>query len=422
MTASAEILNELRKSGLPVEAQACMAALAETEATSFRSLYDGTLWTGSMASFPDWQGQTGPTGLPTHAAGAWQDQPATYRDISALTGDSSFEPQSQIKNNWALATHDFRARAGGEDLLTTLKYGQFEKIPIYLDRTWPGGADKNFPTRYAANLAALGINPEPPPPPSPPPPSGQSDVIIDLSHWEAPIDFAAIKAAGIEAVILKCTQGTTFVDPTFAARSATAVASGLLVGAYHFFTDEDAGRQVDWFLQHSCSLPVLALDFEPEPTNTALEAIASAMAKELNTRTGRWPLLYTGRWTIPVTDLSLAKCPLWLASWGTNPVPPPGWTTWTFWQYTATGTVPGVPGACDRSRFAGTVGELHDWWHQVSPGTGVLTSAVKTLQALVAAQATQLANAAFDLAAATAGADEIAAQLNMLSAAIPANT
>lgn len=422
MTATAEILDELRRSMLAIEARACLAALAEGEGgTSFRLLYDGSLWTGSMAAFPDWAGATGPTGRPTHAAGAWQDQPATYRDISAITGDSSFEPASQIKNNDALATHDFKARTGG-DLLTTLQAGQFDVVAAGLVETWPGGADAGFAARYADNLAALGTTPAPAPspPPSPPPTSVQSDVVIDLYHGEGPIDFAAIKAWGIEAVILKCTQGTTFLDPTFAVRAVDAAAAGLLVAAYHFFTVEDATAQIDWFLQHAGTVPVLVLDFEPDPTSPALEASASAMAADLHTRTGRWPVLYTGRWNVPASDPTLANCPLWLAEWGTNPVPPPGWSTWTFWQYTATGTVVGVPGACDRSRFAGTVGELHDWWHQAAPGSDILTTLVKGLQMLTEMQRSELAAAAAGLVAATDSEMKIAAQLTMLAAALPA--
>jgi len=226
---------------------------------------------------------------------------------------------------------------------------------------------------------------------------------------------------GIEAVILKCTQGTTFVDPTFAERSTEAAAAGLLVGAYHFFNGrlERATKQIDWFLQHAGMISVLALDFEPDPSSATLEAAASAMVADLHTRIGRWPVLYTGRWQIPMTDATLGKCPLWLAEWGANPILPPGWSAWTFWQYTATATVPGVPGACDRSRFAGTVAELHDWWHQVAPGSGMLTSAVKALMGLAATQATQLATATTDIAAATNTASEIAAQLKTLADAIP---
>ena len=45
-----------------------------------------------------------------------------------------------------------------------------------------------------------------------------SDVVIDLSHWQAPVDFARAKSAGIAAVILKATQGSHWIDATFAQR------------------------------------------------------------------------------------------------------------------------------------------------------------------------------------------------------------
>jgi hypothetical protein len=54
-------------------------------------------------------------------------------------------------------------------------------------------------------------------------PQTMSDIVIDLNHWEAPVDFAQINASGIVAVILKATQGTGFVDPTFAARAVAAM-------------------------------------------------------------------------------------------------------------------------------------------------------------------------------------------------------
>jgi GH25 family lysozyme M1 (1,4-beta-N-acetylmuramidase) len=34
-------------------------------------------------------------------------------------------------------------------------------------------------------------------------PAAVSDVVIDLSHWQAPVDFAKAKSAGIAAVIFK---------------------------------------------------------------------------------------------------------------------------------------------------------------------------------------------------------------------------
>ena len=39
-----------------------------------------------------------------------------------------------------------------------------------------------------------------------------SDIVIDLSHWQAPVDFVRAKSAGIAAVILKATQGLYWID------------------------------------------------------------------------------------------------------------------------------------------------------------------------------------------------------------------
>jgi GH25 family lysozyme M1 (1,4-beta-N-acetylmuramidase) len=58
--------------------------------------------------------------------------------------------------------------------------------------------------------------------PSPAPylPPVMSDVVIDISHYEnVSQDFVTTAKAGIVAVILKATQGTGFVDPTFLSRA-----------------------------------------------------------------------------------------------------------------------------------------------------------------------------------------------------------
>src|ERR1700751_5579262 len=75
-----------------------------------------------------------------------------------------------------------------------------------------------------------------------------SDVVIDLSHWQAPVDFAQAKSAGIVAVILKATQGSNWIDVTFKGRYAAASAAGLLVGAYHFLDNSAPEYQLENFL------------------------------------------------------------------------------------------------------------------------------------------------------------------------------
>lgn len=62
--------------------------------------------------------------------------------------------------------------------------------------------------------------------------------VIDISSWQYvnghTVDFAAVKGAGILGVIIKATQGVSYVNPDFQSGVAAAQAAGLLVGAYHF--------------------------------------------------------------------------------------------------------------------------------------------------------------------------------------------
>ena len=217
--------------------------------------------------------------------------------------------------------------------------------------------------------------------------------VVDLSHYQTP-NFSAMAAGGIDAVILKATQGTTFTDPAFVSYAAAAKAAGLLVGAYHFYdTTADPAAQAAYFLGviKPTGISVLAIDFEPSPvpTTTGDQDAAAVMVQAVHASTGHYPLLYTGRWEILMealpttcwkawrrssggrfsvapTDAALLACPLWIADWTTAGAPeglPPGWTTWEFWQFESSlNDVPGVTGACDRSNFNGALDDLETWW------------------------------------------------------------
>lgn len=205
-------------------------------------------------------------------------------------------------------------------------------------------------------------------------PPTTSDVVIDLSHWQAPVDFAQAKAAGIVAVILKATQGSNWVDVTFASRFAAATGAGLLVGAYHFLDNSEPALQVGNFLLAAGGCRVLALDAEPNQIGgTVTVAQTAEAAARLQMATGRTPLIYISRYGpdergTGFPNSVLSRCPLWLAAYNSWPVCPPGWANWLFWQYTD-GTagsdaapVAGI-GRCDRSRFAGTIADLAAWWN-----------------------------------------------------------
>jgi hypothetical protein len=167
LTASPEVLAELRRSGLPVTDQAGLAALAEGEGgNSFRTLYSGGTmlapnnpnvsvvgkirqWNGSLDAFPDWGGATAAGGTHSTAAGAWQDTGTTWLDYAARFGVTDFQPQSQIKFNLALARQRF------PQFSAVLTAGTPQVVSPMLVKTWPGGADSGFAKRYTNNLAAL---------------------------------------------------------------------------------------------------------------------------------------------------------------------------------------------------------------------------------------------------------------------------
>jgi lysozyme len=205
------------------------------------------------------------------------------------------------------------------------------------------------------------------------------DAVIDLSHHNGPnVDFRALAAAGIAAVIHKATQGTAFVDPVFAANRDKARAAGVMFGSYHFGTGADGGTQADFYLRTVGPQrgELLALDLEDNPAGPSMTLEeARAFVTLIHDRIGKWPVLYAGHALKEMldgtADVLLANCPLWIAQYGPTPVLPVGWAEWKLWQWTdgAVGVdpqpVPGV-GHCDRDRFATSAVDLTAFWATVS--------------------------------------------------------
>ncbi len=76
----------------------------------------------------------------------------------------------------------------------------------------------------------------------------QLNAVIDLSHHNQNLDFAAIAASGILGVIHKATQGLGYADPTYLDHKLSALDNDLLWGAYHFGTGSDGVQQAQQFL------------------------------------------------------------------------------------------------------------------------------------------------------------------------------
>ena len=196
-----------------------------------------------------------------------------------------------------------------------------------------------------------------------------TDNIIDVSHWESPIDFRKVAASGIVAVIAKATQGATDVDTAYAGYKKAALAQGMLWGSYHFGTSDDVDAQVEHYLKTArpTAKELVCLDFEPNPYGKPMTlGQARAWVAVFAKRTGRWPVLYGGNGLKTALgrkpDEVLSHCPLWYAHYGRKITVPAGWDRWTLWQFTE--SQHGVAGvnSTDRDRFDGTDEELRAQW------------------------------------------------------------
>lgn len=203
------------------------------------------------------------------------------------------------------------------------------------------------------------------------------NVVVDLSHHNASVDFKKLKAGGVVGVIHKATEGTGFVDKKYAVRRQAALDEGLLWGAYHFGVGADGSDQADFFIETAGTDPetLLVLDYEPNHTGPTMTlSQAREFVEHTNNLVGRFPGLYSGHLIKEqlggaAPDPVLSNCFLWIAQYkGPRPLGiPPTFETWTFWQYTdgVHGPEPhdavGV-GPCDRDRFNGSVAQLRKLW------------------------------------------------------------
>jgi len=85
---------------------------------------------------------------------------------------------------------------------------------------------------------------------------------IDISKWQKGINLAAVPC---DFVIVKATQGKTFVNPEFAAQITQALSLGKYVGVYHYANGAGVDIEADHFIdviKPYLGKVILAIDWE----------------------------------------------------------------------------------------------------------------------------------------------------------------
>ena len=192
---------------------------------------------------------------------------------------------------------------------------------------------------------------------------------LDVSNWQGDIDYAQVKAAGIEVVYIKASEGTTYKDPYFERNYANAKANGLKVGFYHFVTAtnvQSAREQAQFFASViSGKTPdcKLAMDFEQFRGGISvneINEISKVFLETVQQLTGKEVVIYSNLNDAQrVFSRELAnQYPLWVAYWGSESGllnSASNWQNWEGWQYTSRGIVAGVNGYVDRNRFTDNI-------------------------------------------------------------------
>jgi lysozyme len=195
---------------------------------------------------------------------------------------------------------------------------------------------------------------------------------VDVSVYDGTVDWAQLAASGRAFAIAKATEGASFTDSQFPTNWPAMKSAGIVRSAYHFFhCDADPTAQATFFLGvmgalEPGDLPP-SLDFED--TTTCAPSTGIAMAIEwldaVASATGTLPILYTSVNVLSQfqnTQSLAGHAQLWVASRGvTCPDLPAPFAAWSFWQYSLTGTAPGLPnsnGMADLDQFNGDMSAL----------------------------------------------------------------
>ncbi|MFC1529240.1 GH25 family lysozyme [Gemmatimonadota bacterium] len=191
---------------------------------------------------------------------------------------------------------------------------------------------------------------------------------IDVSHHQGNIDWDAVARGGFDFVYIKATEGGDFVDDRFVKNWSESQSSGLIRGAYHFFTlgtpgEEQALNFLNQVPPETVSLPPV-IDFEFAgntrdrlPVEEVVRGLL-VMADALEAHYGKKPILYVTRaayreYLIGQVD----NYDIWIRQIVGKPDHING-KDWLMWQFADNTRVNGIHGPVDQNVFNGVLADL----------------------------------------------------------------
>ena len=186
---------------------------------------------------------------------------------------------------------------------------------------------------------------------------------IDVSGWQKGIDLSKVPA---DFVIIKATQGTSYVNSDCDRAYQQAKAAGRLLGVYHYFSGGDPAKEAEHFVNNIKGYigdAILVLDWEGEQNAKFSQgpAVAKPFLDKVRDLTGVKPLIYMSKSVCRQYDWAAvaAEYGLWVAQYAnnnatgyqTNPWTDAkgfgAWGTPAIFQYSSAGRLSGYNGNLD---------------------------------------------------------------------------
>ncbi len=198
---------------------------------------------------------------------------------------------------------------------------------------------------------------------------------IDVSSYQGEIDWRVIAAQGIDFAFIKATEGSSYVDPNFAANLSGAEKTDLRVGAYHFFSYDSGGEtQADNFISvvpktDGMLPPVVDFEFYGDkesnlPEKTSVQKELQILLDRLEEQYGLKPIIYATEKSYELyISGAFDNYGIWIRNVVFKPKLDDG-RDWTFWQYTNRETLKGYEGEekyIDMNVFSGTAEEFESY-------------------------------------------------------------
>ena len=199
-------------------------------------------------------------------------------------------------------------------------------------------------------------------------PSGSTKLGIDVSKWNGEIDWAKVKAAGVEFAIIRAgyrgsKTGSLVEDPCFKANIKGAIANGIPVGVY-FFTQavneveavEEASAVLELVREYDLELPVF-IDTEGAGGNGRADnldvetrtLVCEAFCRTIDNAGYEAGVYASHWWYLNMVQVDrLEQYFIWMAEYKSETKYP---RVYGMWQYTSKGRIDGIEGNVDLNHY-----------------------------------------------------------------------